>query len=291
LGKGQAAWNGGKDFRMKTWLITGASTGIGRGIAEAVLKSGDQAAVTARNPRKMDDLREKYGGRVLCLPLEVTDKQQREDAVKRTIAQFGDIDVLVNNAGRGHFGAVEDSTEEDIRLVFETNFFGPVGMIREVLLSMRKAGTGMIINVSSMGVMFENATGNSYYVSSKAALEMLSDVLRNEVSPLGIDVMIVEPGTFRTEFRVSAIQTEESAMTDYEKTAGASRRYLKEHPYNQAGDPVKAGEAICRAVNAKERPKVLALGRGMIEAAEKTLDDRREEIARWRSLSESTDFE
>lgn len=276
---------------MKTWLITGTSTGIGRGIAEAVLRHGDQAAVTARNPHKMDDLVEKYGDRVLPLSLEVTDQKQRQNAVKKTIEKFGKIDVLVNNAGRGHFGAVEDSPEEDVRLLYETNFFGPVGMIREVLPYMRKAGSGMIINVSSMGVMFENGTGNAYYTSSKAALEMLSDVLRNEVSPLGIDVMIIEPGTFRTEFRVSAIQDEKAQIADYAKTAGASRKYLKDHPHNQSGDPMKAGEVIYEAVNAKEKPKVLILGKGMIEAAEKTLDDRKAEIERWRSWSESTDFE
>lgn len=282
---------GGMEMSMKTWLITGASTGIGRGIAEAVLGHGDQAVITARNPHKMDDLKEKYGSRVLCLSLEVTDPEQRKKVVRQTIEAFGAVDVLVNNAGRGHFGAVEDSTEKDIRLVYETNFFGPVGMIREVLPYMRGAGAGTIINVSSMGVMFENGTGNAYYVSSKAALEMMSDVLRNEVTPLGIHVMIIEPGTFRTEFRVSAIQTRESNMKDYEKTAGASRKYLSEHPYNQSGDPSKAGEVIYKAVNQPDQPEVLILGKGMIEAATKTLDDRKAEIARWRSLSEQTDFE
>lgn len=276
---------------MKTWLITGASTGIGRGIAEAVLKNGDQAAVTARDSHKLDDLRKKYGDRVLSLSLEVTDRKQRKAAVQQTIDTFGKIDILVNNAGRGQFGAVEDSTEEDIRLVFQTNFFGPVGMIRETLPFMRQAGSGIIINVSSMGVMFENGTGNAYYVSSKAALEMMSDVLRNEVKPLGIDVMIIEPGTFRTEFRVSAIQTDGREIKDYEKTAGASRKYLREHPHNQSGDPFKAGEVIYHAVNQREKPEVLVLGKGMIEAAEKTLDDRKKEIERWRILSESTDYE
>lgn len=163
-------------------------------------------------------------------------------------------------------------------------------MIREVLPFMRKAGSGMIINISSMGVLLENGTGNAYYVSSKAAFEMLSEVLRNEVEPLGIDVMIVEPGTFRTEFRASAIQTEGSALQDYQKTAGASRKYLKEHPYNQSGDPIKAGEAIYSAANQKAHPEVLILGKGMIETAEKTLDDRKSEISRWRNLSESTDY-
>lgn len=276
---------------MKTWLITGASTGLGRGLAEAVLRHGDQAVVTARNRHKMDDLLEQYGDRVLPLSLEVTDREQRRAVVERAVEKYGTVDVLVNNAGRGHFGAVEDSPKDDVRLLFETNFFGPVGMIRNVLPYMRTTGSGMIVNVSSMGVMFETGTGNAYYTASKAALEMLSDVLRNEVEPLGIDVMILEPGAFRTEFRVSAIENTDAQIADYDKTAGASRKYLREHPHNQSGDPAKAGEAIYKAVNADQKPEVLILGKGMIETAEKTLEDRIAEIKRWKDLSESTDFE
>lgn len=277
---------------MKTWLITGASTGIGRGIAEAVLAHGDNAALTARDARKLDDLAQKYGGRVLPISLEVTDKAARKNAVQKAVEKFGRIDVLVNNAGRGQFGSVEESSEEEIRLLFETNFFGPVGMIREALPFMRRQKSGVIVNVSSMGVMFENGAGNAYYVSSKAALEMLSGVLQNEVKPLGLGVMIVEPGTFRTEFRVSAIGGKDGAISDYEKTAGEAVKYLRENPYNQSGDPAKAGEAIYKAVNADsiERPELLILGKGMIEAAEKTLSDRIAEIKKWRKISESTDF-
>lgn len=274
---------------MKTWLITGASSGIGRGIAEAVLKNGDQAVITARNKDKLSELTQRYPDTALAVSLEVTDAASRKQAVKDTLDRFGKIDVLVNNAGKGFFGSVEGSTEEDIRLLFETNFFGPVGMIRDVLPAMRKARAGRIINVSSMGVMFETGAGNAYYVASKAALEMLSEVLENEVKPLGIDVMIVEPGTFRTEFRVSAIGGEENAP-DYEATAGKSRKYLRDNPYNQSGDPKKAGVAIYKAVSLDEKPKVLILGKGMIEAADTKLDHRKEEVEKWRSLSESTDF-
>lgn len=276
---------------MKTWLITGASSGLGKGIAEAVLKNGDQVAVTARDAHKLDELKEKYGGRVLPLSLEITSPAQRRSAVEETVRKFGGIDVLVNNAGRGHFGSVEDSTEEDIRLLFETNFFGPVGMIRRVLPYMRKAGSGMIVNLSSMGVMFENGAGNAYYTASKAAVEMLSDVLRNEVKPFGIDVMILEPGAFRTQFRVSSIQNTGSESPIYESTAGAAIHYLNENPHNQSGDPAKAGQAIYKAVSAEKKPEVLILGKGMIETAVQTLEDRKTEIEKWRTLSESTDFE
>lgn len=275
---------------MTTWLITGASTGIGRGIAEAVLRHGDNAAITARDARKLDDLVEMYGERVLAVPLEVTDPDMRRAVVKATAERFGSIDVLVNNAGRALFGSVEDTDEKDARLLYETNLFGPIGMIVESLPYMKKAKKGAIVNISSMGVMFENGAGNAHYVASKAALEMLSQVLGNEVAPLGIDVMIVEPGSFRTEFRVSAIGNRPESP-EYSGTAGAFQRYVKENPYDQAGDPAKGGEAIYEAVGMQERPKVLVLGKGMIETAQRTLSDRSREIGHWRALSESTDFQ
>lgn len=276
---------------MQTWLITGASSGLGKGIAEAVLKNGDQAVVTARDASKLDELKEKYGDRVLPLSLEITSSEQRAGAVEEAVQKFGRIDILVNNAGRGHFGSVENSTEKDIRLLFETNFFGPVGMIRGVLPYMREKGSGTIVNLSSMGVMFENGAGNAYYTASKAALEMLSDVLRNEVKPFGIDVMIIEPGAFRTQFRISSIQNPDSESSVYENTAGAAIHYLNENTHNQPGDPVKAGQAVYKAVCENQKPEVLILGKGMIEVAARTLEDRKIEIEKWRTLSESTDFE
>ena len=275
---------------MKTWLITGASSGLGKGIAEAVLSHGDCAAITARDAKKLKGFAERYGKRVLPLSLEVTDPAQRHDTVAKTLEAFGHIDILVNNAGRGHSGAVEDSVEEDVRLLFETNFFGPVGMIREVLPSMRAAGSGLIINTSSMGVMFENGLGNAYYTASKAALEKLSAVLANEVAPFGIHVTILEPGAFRTEFRVSSISHEDTQMGVYAATVGASRKKLADSPYSQPGDPAKAGEAIYEAAGRDEVPSVLVLGKNMVETECQTLEHRKEEILRWKDLSDSTDF-
>ncbi|GHV97462.1 short-chain dehydrogenase/reductase [Lactobacillus nasalidis] len=275
---------------MKTWLITGASTGLGRGIAEAVLQAGDQAVVTSRKASRVADFEDRYPDRALACSLEVTDPRQRREVVSKALERFGKIDVLVNNAGRGHFGSVESSSEQDIRDLFEINFFGQVGMIRQVLPAMREAGSGLIINVSSMGVMFENSTGNSYYVASKLALEGVSEVLANEVKPLGIDAMIVEPGAFRTEFRVAATGDLEHENPAYAKTAKASREFLREHPHDQPGDPAKAGQAIYQASQLADLPKVLILGKGMIELAQKKLADRSAEIAKWQQLAESTDF-
>lgn len=274
---------------MATWFITGASTGLGRGIAEAVLKGGDSAVVTARDPHRMDDLVAAYGDRVLAVPLEVTDPAQRRSSVEAAVERFGSIDVLVNNAGRGLFGSVEDTSEEDIRLLYETNLFGPIGMMREALPHISRGGA--VVNVSSMGVMFENATGNAYYVSSKAALEMLSDVLRNELKGRGIDVVIVEPGSFRTEFRVSSIQNRPGVKGDYSGPGGEFKRFIEENPYNQPGDPAKGGEAIYRALESAKRPKVLVLGRNMVETAQATLEHRIEEVGRWKDLADGTDFD
>lgn len=275
---------------MKTWLITGASTGLGRGIAEAVLQAGDQAVVTARSASRVADFEDRYPGRVLACNLEVTDPKQRREVVAQALECFGKIDVLVNNAGRGHFGSVESSSEQDIRDLFELNFFGQVGMIRQVLPSMREAGSGLIINVSSMGVIFEGSTGNAYYIASKLALEGVSEVLANEVKLLGIDAMIVEPGSFRTEFRVAASGDLGRENPAYDKTVKSSREFLLEHPYDQLGDPAKSEKAIYQAVQEPVLPKMLVLGKGMIEAAQKKLADRSAEVAKWRDLAESTDF-
>lgn len=275
---------------MKTWLITGASTGLGRGIAEAVLQAGDQAVVTARSASRVADFEDRYPGRVLACNLEVTDPKQHREVVAQALECFGKIDVLVNNAGRGHFGSVESSSEQDIRDLFELNFFGQVGMIRQVLPSMREAGSGLIINVFSMGVIFEGSTGNAYYIASKLALEGFSEVLTNEVKPLGIDAMIVEPGSFRTEFRVAASGDLGRENPAYDKMVKSSREFLREHPYDQLGDPAKVEKAIYQAVQETVLPKVLVLGKGMIEAAQKKLADRSAEVAKWRDLAESTDF-
>lgn len=275
---------------MKTWFITGASSGLGLGIARAALLSGDFAAVASRDASRLKRLREEFGTRVLPVSLDVTDARGRKAAVEYALSAFGRVDVLVNNAGVGHFGSVEDSQAEDVRALFETDFFGAAGMIREVLPHMRENRSGAIVNISSMGVMLESMSGNGYYAAAKAALEALSSSLRNEVSPLGIRVMVVEPGAFRTEFRNAALMSARPEAPDYENTAGASGAYLKDHPYNQPGDPAKAGRAICAALEMKDPPKVLVLGKGMVEAAEKTLSGRIAEIKKWKRLSDSTDF-
>lgn len=184
---------------MKTWLITGCSSGIGAGIAKAVLKSGDQAVVTARNKEKVQDIVGQYPDRALAVSLDVTDNSSIHNAVKEAEARFGRIDVLVNNAGYGYRAAVEEGEPEAVNTLFQTNLFGPVELIKAVLPGMRERKSGAILNVTSIAAA-RSAVGSAYYASSKAALELLTNGLMKELAPLGIKVMVVQPGAFRTRF-------------------------------------------------------------------------------------------
>lgn len=178
---------------MRTWLITGCSTGIGRGIAKAVLHSGDQAVVTARAISKIQEFETEYPDTCAALPLDLTDGNSMENAVKEAYSRFGKIDVLVNNAGYGYRAAIEESEDEEIDLLFRTNVFGPVKLMNLCLPKMREDNSGIIINVSSIGAV-RAAVGNGFYSASKAALELVSDAVEKETEHLGIKVMIVEPG-------------------------------------------------------------------------------------------------
>ena len=182
---------------MRTWFITGCSTGFGKSLAKAVLDAGEQAVITARRLESLSDFEGKENS--LLLSLDVTDAAQIADAVQKAVERFGQIDVLVNNAGYGLRGAVEEADDEEIGRVFNTNFFGPLKLIQAVLPYMREKRSGVILNFSSIAA-FRTAEGSAYYGATKAALESLSTGLRKEVAPIGIQVMIVEPGPFRTDF-------------------------------------------------------------------------------------------
>ena len=255
---------------MKTWLITGAGSGLGCETARYAIENGDQVAVNSRSKDKLQDLVDLAPDRVLPLALDVTDLASRKNALKRIRERFSALDFLVNNAGRGYFSAVEDETPEDMRAVFETNYFGPVRMIQEALPLLRESTNGVIVNLSSMGVHFDQARGNSLYLASKAALDVTSKVLRNELVPFNIQVMLVEPGAFRTNFRVGGIEAsgEQSALY---RESYADVELLRANPFSQSRDPEKAGRAIVEAVNQDEVPRVLVLGKGMIEVEEESL--------------------
>lgn len=276
---------------MKTWLITGCSSGIGAGIAKAVLKSGDQAVVTARNADKVRQIVDQYPDRALALSLDVTDNASIQNAVKEAEKRFGVIDVLVNNAGYGYRSAVEEGEIDAVSMLFQTNLFGPVELIKAVLPGMRSQKSGAILNVTSIAAA-RSAIGSGYYAASKAALELLTNGLMKELEPLGIKVMVVQPGAFRTRFYDSeSLQGTKSAIGDYEATVGKSRPGNFENNHQQAGDPDKAGEVIVNVVNSGEYPEILTLGKAAVTAVKSTLEAKIAELDKWAEVSARADYE
>ena len=270
---------------MKTWLITGCSSGIGRAIAEKVLENGDNAVITARNKERLQSLADLFPKTSLPVSLEVTDMESIKNAVQSAKRRFGTIDVLVNNAGRGYSGAVEEGDNKAVAELFDTNLFGPISLMKEVLPDMRKQKSGAIINISSLGVLTCDG-GAGYYAASKAALEKISIALRKEVEQLGIKVMIVEPGPFRTNFRVSHVQGNNRSISDYAKIKEARDR-LAADPFGQNG----AAKVIVEAINKEDPPKMILLGEGAADLGIKILREEIREITKWKDLGEAVGFE
>lgn len=274
---------------MRTWLITGASSGLGRGIAEAVLKHGERAVLTSRNVEKLDDFVSRYNEDVLPLQLNLNDRKNREQVVNAAIEGFGSIDVLVNNAGHGYRAAIEESQEADIRELFDTDFFSPMEMVKLVLPQMRKRRSGLIINISSIGAV-RGAIGNGYYSAAKAALELASDSLRKEVSQFGIRVMLIQPGAFRTGFYGANLLESNKVIPDYQSIASIYRKNGAV-PNNQIGNPEEGEELIFKATLSEEPPFRLLLGSDSIQAAETELENRLDELRKWKSFSIQSDYE
>ncbi len=276
---------------MKTWLITGCSSGIGAGIAKAVLKSGDQAVVTARNKDKVKYFEEQYPDTALAVSLDVTDSQSIKNAIKEASERFGMVDVLVNNAGYGYRSAIEEGEIEAVNTLYQTNLFGPIELIKAVLPAMREKHDGYILNVTSIAAA-RSAVGSGYYASSKAALELLTDGLRKECAPLGIKVMVVQPGAFRTRFYDNtSLQGTKSTIGDYEATVGKSRPGNFANTHQQAGDPDKAGEIIVEVVNGDEYPEILTLGKAAVDAVKSTLEAKIAELDKWAEVSARADYD
>ncbi len=274
---------------MSTWFITGCSTGLGRHLALAVLGAGHNAVVTARDAATVADLVEAHPDKALALALDVTDPTQIGAAVNKATERFGTVDVLVNNAGYGYRGAVEEGDDDGVGEQFATNFFGPVNLIKAVLPGMRAARSGTIVNISSISAQI-GPPGSGYYSSSKAALEALSASLRKEVGPLGISVIVVEPGAFRTDFAGRSLRQAETPIADYADTAGKRRKENDTVHGTQPGDPDKAAQAIITAVASPTPPSFLLLGNDALGIVRGILDDRRAEIDTWQHLSASTDL-
>jgi NAD(P)-dependent dehydrogenase (short-subunit alcohol dehydrogenase family) len=275
---------------VSTWLITGCSTGLGRALAAAVLEHGDNAVVTARDVSKVSDLAGPYPGTALALPLDVTSVDQAAVVVRAAQERFGAVDVLVNNAGYGYRGAVEEGDDAEVRQLFAANFFGPVTMIKAVLPGMRGRRSGAILNISSIAA-FVGPVASGYYAATKAALGAASGALGKELAPLGISVTVVELGAFRTEFGGRSLVQSSALIDDYAETAGRRRKERDTLPGNQQGDPAKAARALITMVESSARPARLLLGQDALGAFRRVHDAQLAEAEAWAELSGSTSFE
>jgi NAD(P)-dependent dehydrogenase (short-subunit alcohol dehydrogenase family) len=269
------------------WFITGCSTGFGRELATQVLASGARVVVTARDPGKISDLAKR--GNALALKLDVTDASEVKAAVRQAEETFGRIDVLVNNAGIGYFAAVEEGEDAEVRRMFDINLFGLAAVTTAVLPGMRRRRHGFIVNFSSIGGL-RSFPAIGWYNATKFAVEGLTEALWQEVEPLGIKVMLVEPSGFRTDWAGRSAHESKVQIADYAATAGAGRAGVRAASGKQAGDPVRAAQAIIEAVNGSSPPHRLLLGNDAYEGAMAKLTDLKQDFTRWEAISRGADF-
>ncbi|HZP53422.1 oxidoreductase [Actinocrinis sp.] len=272
----------------KVWFITGANSGFGRAFAEAAVAVGDIVVATARRPEALAGLVTAHPDRVEALRLDVTDQAAGRAVIDDVIARHGRIDVLVNNAGRTHVGAVEETADDELRDLFDLHFFGPAALIRAALPHMRARRSGAIVQLSSMGGQLSFA-GFGAYSATKFALEGLSEALADELRPLGIKVLIVEPGAFRTGLFGNASAS--GQIDDYDSTSGETRRVVATADGTQPGDPTKAAEAVIAALEAEHTPLRLPLGDDSVDAVLAHLESVRTEIATWEKTARATAFD
>jgi NAD(P)-dependent dehydrogenase (short-subunit alcohol dehydrogenase family) len=277
----------GDDGEARVWFVTGASSGFGSSIANEALARGGKVVATARRPESLGDLAAAGPERVLIQKLDVTDAVQRQSAIDSTVERFGRIDVLVNNAGRTQVGAVEETTEEELRALFELHFFAPASLTAAVLPMMRAQGGGAIVQISSVGGQV-TAPGFGAYCATKFALEGLSEALSEEVASFGIRCLIVEPGAFRTGLFASGGPVVSQPMPEYAETVGPTREYVASNDGKQPGDPRKAAAAIATAVYADEAPLRLVLGADAIGTIRSRLEGVGDELSRWDGVGRDT---
>ncbi|MET8827333.1 SDR family NAD(P)-dependent oxidoreductase [Streptomyces sp. NPDC004610] len=275
--------------RTQTWLITGSSRGFGRELAVAALEAGDQVVATARRPEQQSDLVEKYGDRVLPVPLDVTDRTAAEAAVRAAVDRFGRLDVVVNNAGYADLAAIESTPEDDFRRQFETNFWGVYHVSTAALPVLRAQGGGTIVQFSSVGGRVGATPGLGSYQAAKFAVDGFTRVLAAETAPFGITCLVVEPGGFATDWAGSSMRIPE-VPPEYEPTVGAMVRLLGGAVAAQ-GDPTRAGEILVRVVKHPQPPTHLLLGAGAVGMAQDYARGQIEEAAAWEPVSASADFD
>ena len=273
----------------RTWLITGASRGLGRAFAEVALEAGDAVVATARKPEQLGDLVAAHDGKALALALDVTDRAQVRQVVEQAAAFTGRLDVLVNNAGYGLAGGVEEVSEAEVRDQFEVNVFGALWCTQAVLPVMRRQGAGHLFQISSIGGVAAFLNTGIYH-ASKWALEGLSESLAQEVAAFGIGVTIVEPGPFRTDWNGDSM-TRATPMPEYDEVLGARRAAMDgSQARTQAGDPRKAGQALLQVLDSPTPPRRLLLGALAADVAPATYAQRLQEWAEWDAVARGADF-
>ncbi len=271
------------------WFITGCSTGLGRALATRVLQLGHRCVVTARNSDQIADLVARYPSTAIALALDVTDAGQINEAVAQAEKTFQRIDVLVNNAGYGYLAAVEEGDDDEVRAMFETNFFGLAALTKRVLPGMRSRGQGHIVNISSVGGLIGNPSGG-YYNATKFAVEGLSEALAKEVAPLGIRVTVVEPGPFRTDWAGRSLKQPRNPIAAYAQTAGARRNEITSRSGKQAGDPDRAAEAIIKVVEHPTPPLNLVLGKDGLTRVRAKFSAVLSSLDQWETVTVGADF-
>jgi NAD(P)-dependent dehydrogenase (short-subunit alcohol dehydrogenase family) len=272
----------------KVWLITGCSRGLGRALAEAVLMVGHKLVATARNPTQLTDLVERHRNQYGAVALDVTNEHAAGNAIRAAVETFGRLDVLVNNAGYGDVGSIEDTSLAEIRAQIETNLFGVINVTKAAIPLMREQHSGHIIQFSSI-VGRLGPPGRGAYAAAKWGIEGFSEVLAKEVGPLGVKVTIIEPGGFRTDFAGSSA-TIRDGRPEYDSTVGRMARFQRDFSGTQPGDPAKAAAVIIYITSLDEPPLRLLLGSDAVHSAEQSDSARIEADKKWRELSVSTDF-
>lgn len=273
--------------RSRVWLITGSSSGLGRALAEVALERGERVVATARDPQTVTDLVERHGGRAIAARLDVTDPDQARAAVDACVSAFGRIDVVVNNAGFGLFGALEELSDQELRREFDTNVFGAVNVTRAALPQLRAQRSGHIVQISSLEGVAPAVAGESAYAGAKFAAEGLTEALAKDVAHLGIRVTIIEPGPLRTDFASGAVARPPQS-DDYVESVGKALSWFEGIAGRQPNDPHRVAAAIVEVVGSAEPPLRLVLGEEAVTAIRAKLDTQRQELDAWEPLSAST---
>ncbi|MDL5049551.1 oxidoreductase [Oscillatoria amoena NRMC-F 0135] len=272
----------------KVWIITGCSTGFGRELAKLTLKQGYRVGVASRNTDDVKDIVEGYPETALAVKLDVTKPDEIKSAVEQVEQKFGRVDVLVNNAGIGYFGAVEESEDDEVRRMFEINYFGLVNMTKEVLPIMRSQRSGHIINIASIGGLV-GFPALGHYNATKFAVDGLSEALAKETAPLGIKVTVIAPSGFRTDWAGRSAKNSAIVIDDYAQTAEVNKNTIRGYSGNQPGDPVRAAQAIIKVTEVENPPLHLLLGVGALKGALAKLDSLKKDYDTWEETTIGAD--